>query len=623
MRTLRIGDRLLGDNQPCFVIAEIGVNHNGSLRIAKELIETAVDAGADAVKFQKRHLPALYQREFLENPNLGEQAFQYMIPILKEMELPENDYRRIVEYCDQKGIMFLCTPWDIPSVDFLGTLAVPAYKIASADLTNFVLLDYVCMKNKPLIVSTGMSTWEEIKRTATFLKDRKAEFIFLHCNSTYPTPFEEINLKFMEVLRSLDVLVGYSGHERGIAISTVAVALGACVIERHITLDRTMVGPDHAASLEAQGFMKMIRDIRHIELAMGSGKKYVNTMEMLNRKLLGKSLVASVDIPKGIVITKQMVTAKSPGKGISPQRISHLIGRESIRHIKEDEAFTDEDFGIDDSERRLLKNFSSVWGFKARFRDLDYLTSYEPKIVEFHFTDKDLEHVWENKSYSQELFIHAPEVFHRRMVDLCALDDEVREESLRIIQRTIDKAVELSPYFEGTPKIVIHVGGMSLDEPVKDMKRLYDNAKDCIRQLDQKGVVLLPENLPPRPWYFGGQWIQNAFIHPEEIVEFCQEMGFMICFDVCHAKLYCNLFRKDLEQYVKSVKPYIQHLHVSDAAGIDKEGLQIGEGEIDFEGFFKMVKDIHYTWVPEIWSGHENSAHGFFIAMEKLAQYVG
>ncbi|MFQ6672838.1 MAG: N-acetylneuraminate synthase family protein, partial [Candidatus Tectimicrobiota bacterium] len=227
-KTLWIGDRPVGEDHPCFVIAEVGVNHNGQLKLALELIDVAVEAKADAVKFQKRSLEHLYQKEILQDPNRAEQAFQYMIPILQEMELSDEEYHTIVEHCRQKGTIFLCSPWDVPSVDFLETLAVVAYKIASADLTNFPLLEHVVDKAKPILLSTGMSTLEEIATTVAFLKERQAEFALLHCHSAYPAPFEEVNLLFMETLREFGVPVGYSGHERGIAISTVASALGAC-----------------------------------------------------------------------------------------------------------------------------------------------------------------------------------------------------------------------------------------------------------------------------------------------------------------------------------------------------------------------------------------------------------
>ena len=294
MPVIKIGDRLVGDGHPTYIIAEIGVNHNGFLDLALQLIDVAVDAGADAVKFQKRSLDKLYAKKYLENANAGEKTLRYLLPILQQVELTEEMYHDIVAHCKQKGITFMCSAFDTESADFLDKLAVPAYKVASADLTNLPLLDHLVKKGKPLILSTGMSHMTEVEFTVKFLKERGAQFALLHCNSTYPAAFEDINLRFMDQLRRFDVPVGYSGHERGIAVCAVASALGASIIERHLTLDRTMDGPDHAASLEPHGFKKMVRDIRQITQALGTGEeKFISRGEILNREVLGKSLVAT------------------------------------------------------------------------------------------------------------------------------------------------------------------------------------------------------------------------------------------------------------------------------------------------------------------------------------------
>ena len=248
MDVIKIGDRLVGEDQPTYIIAEIGVNHNGILPLAIELIDAAVSVGADAVKFQKRNLEKLYAKKYLDDANSGEKTLRYLLPILQQVELPDEAFFEIVDYCREKGITFMCSAFDEESADFIDQLDVPAYKVASADMTNLPLLDHLVKKRKPLIISTGMSRMDEVEYSVNFLKSRQAEFALLHCNSTYPASFEDINLSFMERLKEFNVPVGYSGHERGIAVSTVASAMGACIIERHITLDRTMDGPDQSAS---------------------------------------------------------------------------------------------------------------------------------------------------------------------------------------------------------------------------------------------------------------------------------------------------------------------------------------------------------------------------------------
>ena len=524
---IRIGDRLVGEGRPCFIIAEAGVNHNGSVQMALQLVDLAVTAGADAVKFQKRELKSLYPPALLEDPNSAEWAFQYMLPILKQTELSDDDFHTIKAHCDERGIRFMCTPWDEASLDFLEPLGLDAYKVASADIVNLPLLERLAATGKPLILSTGMATLREIERTVHFLKERDASFALLHCVSTYPAPFESLNLHFIETLKQFGVPVGYSGHERGIAIPVVAVALGACIVEKHITLDRSLPGPDHAASLEPAGIERLIRDIRHTEQALGSPEKHLSAMEMLNRHVLRKSLVATRDLPSGTVITRDMVKVKGPGKGLSPQRIDELLGARLERDVKTEEYFSEGDLrnGVGATiDRSLLHR---VWGLKARFHDLPQVLALNPQLVELHFSEADVDYPFTPPPtpYPQRLFVHAPEFANSRLLDMCSPDDAVHEQAVCLLQRTVDKAVELAPHFQGPVAVVIHVGGMSMDEPIKDTARLLRRAAEGFRKIDAKGLILLPENLPPRPWYLGGQWIQNVWTRADDMIWICKSLG--------------------------------------------------------------------------------------------------
>ena len=624
MPVIRIADRLIGDEQPTFIIAEIGVNHNGILDLALELIEAAADAGADAVKFQKRDLSKLYPKKYLENANAGEKTLRYLLPILQRVELTEDAYDTIVEYCRKKKIIFMASPFDIASADFLEKLDVPAFKVASADLTNLPLIDHLVQKKKPLILSTGMSRMEEVEFTANFLKERQAEFALLHCNSTYPAAFNDINLRFMERLREFGVPVGYSGHERGIAVSTVAASIGASIIERHITLDRTMDGPDHAASLEPQGFKKMVRDIRQVASALGTGEeKFFSRGEILNREVLGKSLVAARRIEPGETITSNMITVQGPALGISPQRYLELVGRVASRQIQEEEPFQESDLGeiLDLSVEDILP---MEWGFTVRFRDFQELLVHKPKLLEFHFTDQDLDEEYPGYDFDLRLVSHAPEFWDRTLVDLCSENERQRVDSRDLIQKTIDLTCRMAPHFVGTPKIVVHTGGMSLDQPVKYPQRLYENLARSVQELNYEGVELLLENLPPHPWYFGGQWLTNAFMDAYEIRDFITPLNLKMCFDTSHSKLFCNWAKVDFYEQVQVLLPYIGHLHLSDGSGLDGEGLQIGEGAIDWVHFFQVIgagrtDGYHGTMIPEIWRGHQRGGEGFLIAIKRLS----
>jgi sialic acid synthase SpsE/sugar phosphate isomerase/epimerase len=621
MTYIKIGNHLVGDGYPTYVIAEIGVNHNGFRALALELIDAAVEAGADAVKFQKRKLDHLYAKKYLDNANAGEKTLRYLLPILQQVELSDEAYYEIVDYCRKKNITFMASAFDPESADFLDKLGLPAYKVASADLTNLPLLDHLIEKGKPLILSTGMSRMDEVEATVDFLKERGAQFALLHCNSTYPAAFEDINLRFMDQLRRFGVPVGYSGHERGIAVSTVAAAMGASIIERHITLDRTMEGPDHAASLEPQGFKKMVRDIRQVSSALGAGKeKFITRGEILNREVLGKSLVAARCIQPGERITRDMIAVKGPALGISPQNYTSLLGRIAERTIEMDEPFLDSDLGIKitlDTEHALPMQY----GFTVRFRDYEDLLKYKPQLLEFHFTDQDLDDPYPGGDLDLMLVVHAPEFWERTLVDLCSTDERVRIDSRDLMQKTIDMTRKMAPHFQKTtPKVIVHPGGMSLDHPIRNRQVLYDNLRRSVEELDYSGIELLLENLPPHPWYFGGQWLTNAFMDASEIRDFITSMELNMCFDTSHSKLYSNWAKADFYEQVKVLLPYVRHLHLSDGAGLDGEGLQIGEGAIDWVHFFRVIGDYHGTMIPEIWRGHQRNGEGFLVAIQRLTE---
>lgn len=273
MQKVQIGNKLVGDGEPTFIVAEIGINHNGDIEIAKKLIDIAVEAGCDAVKFQKRTIDIVYTPEELAKPR--ENPFGPTNGHLKRgLEFGEDKYKQIDDYCKQKSIIWFASPWDIKSVDFLEKFDAPCYKIASACLTDDELLKHIKSKKKPVILSTGMSTKEQIKHAVDILGEDN--LILLHCTSTYPSKIEELNLKVIYWLKeNFNCTVGYSGHETGIIEPVIAVNCGACYVEKHITLDRAMWGSDHAASLEPRGLELMVRDIRNLPLILGDGNKIV------------------------------------------------------------------------------------------------------------------------------------------------------------------------------------------------------------------------------------------------------------------------------------------------------------------------------------------------------------
>lgn len=485
-------------------------------------------------------------------------------------------------------------------------------------------------KNKPIIISTGMSTLKEIECTYNYLKKKESiEFAFLHCNSTYPSSFHNLNLNFIEEMkRKFDVLIGYSSHEPGIVVPIAALCKGACIIEKHLTLDRSMKGPDHGSSLEPQGLIKLVRDIRNVELSFGSKHKWVSRGEILNKEVLSKSLIAKDNIKKGEIITKNLIGVKSPAKGISPQKIDLLINKKSIRSIKKDEFFMRKDFGIRNS-LHFKKITNKKIGFIVRFNDIGKLDNYDIDGYEFHFSDMDV-NVNKiskiKKMFKQELIVHAPEYWGDSLIDLASKDKKILEMSRYVIYNTIDITKRISKYFFGSKnkkiKLIIHPGGISRGDININKEVLYDILSKSISDIKDQNIELLLENMPPLPWYFGGQWVHNIFMDSEEIIDFCKNNRTNIIFDISHSQLYCNYKKINIYDYTKQLIPYIKHIHVADAAGWDGEGLQIGEGEIDFKKFFNLIKELDVIIVPEIWQGHKFGGEDFIKAIDKLKDYL-
>ena len=327
------------------IIAEAGVNHNGSIELAKKLVEKAKEAGVDYIKFQtfnasKLVTKAAKQAEY-QQKNIGKEGdSQYLM--LKKLEFSPSQYNELVEYCNLRGIKFFSTAFDFDSIEYLHSSNLGLWKVPSGEVTNYPLLKRIAAYNEKTILSTGMCDMEDVRDAVNALYKNglsKENLILLHCNTEYPTPFEDVNLKAMDALRhEFGVEVGYSDHTKGIEVPIAAVALGATVIEKHFTLDRNMEGPDHKASLEPDELKAMVSAIRNIEHAVGGdGTKHVSESEKKNIAIARKSIVAACDIKTGEVFTEQNLTVKRPGNGISPMRWEEVLGTKAKRDFSEDD----------------------------------------------------------------------------------------------------------------------------------------------------------------------------------------------------------------------------------------------------------------------------------------------
>lgn len=324
-----------------YIIAEAGDNHNGDFNTALKLVDVAKRAGADCVKFQtfvtEEIISKYAEMAEYQKKNTGKEESQF--EMVKRLELSFDEFRKIKEYCDRVGIQFLSTPFDLKSVDFLNELGVPFFKIPSGEITNYPYLIKIAHTGKPVVMSTGMCEPDEILAAINVLeKNGSGEITLLHCNTEYPTPLKDVNLYAMRTMKKMfGKKVGYSDHTKGIEVPVAAVALGACVIEKHFTLDKNMPGPDHKASLEPDELGRMVKNIRNIEIALGDGVKHVSESERKNIAIARKSIVARRNIQEGEILTEDNLAVKRPGTGINPMQWMEVLGTRAVRDFKEDE----------------------------------------------------------------------------------------------------------------------------------------------------------------------------------------------------------------------------------------------------------------------------------------------
>ena len=631
--SIQIGSHILSRTSSAFIIAEIGINHNGSLNSAKQLVDQAVLAGADCAKFQMRHLKEIYQNEGNPNDPREDLGSQYILDVISRSQLSVDEMFEVFDYCRGKNILPLCTPWDISSVNALEEYGIDGYKVASADLTNHDLIEAIARTEKPMILSTGMSNEQEIIETVDLLKRLGAPYVLLNCNSTYPAPFKDLNLKYLDRLKEIGgCLVGYSGHERGVNVALAAVACGAKIIEKHFTLDKNQEGNDHKVSLLPEEFKSMVEGIRQIEEAMGTGsKREVGPGERMNRESLAKSLVANCDIALGDIITEDMIQVKGPGKGLQPNRRMELIGTMARREIKSGEFFYNMDLGQGTVVSKNYK-FKRSWGLPVRYHDFGNLRKKSNMdFLEFHLSYKDLEQdigLFFGERLDLGLVVHSPELFKGdHLLNLAADDALYRKHSIHELQKVINVTRALRPYFNQKDPvlIVVNVGGFTKDRALHLEKRalLYERVAKSLSELDTHDVEIIPQTMPPFPWLFGGQFFHNLFVDPEETVTFCRDYGYRVCLDVSHSQLAANYQKSSLTEFVNFVGPHVGHLHLVDAEGLDGEGVQIGDGEINFATLSDQLTKFapHAGFIPEIWQGHKNEGEGFWLALEKLEQW--
>ena len=625
-----------------FIISEIGINHDGSFNKAKKLIKLSKESGAHAVKFQIRDIKKIYNNENKIKKNNAEASNQYIFNVLKKTNLNQSQHIKLIDYAKKIGLKVGVTAWDQNTAKILKYKNIDFIKIGSPDFESFFLIEECLKANKPIILSTGMSDLKSIKVNLNILKNY--DFALLHCCSSYPPKNIEISLKFLNSISKLSKNFGYSGHEVGFNPTILSLFFGAKIIERHITINTKDVGPDHSSSLNPKDFKKMSKIIAKASLflkkkrtlkeyinkfcledavnAIGKDNKILSQNTKFNKIVLGKSIVFNKNLNAGTIIKKEFLDEKTPGYGLTSINYQKFIGKKILTKKKRGDYLSINDFK---SKKLSYPKLQMKWGLVGRLGDFEEFIQNKPKLMEIHLTWRELlkpKKIKNNVNYNQELIIHAPEYFNDQLIDFTTKDSKILDLSFEMMERTINLSKKLRNNFYKSnerTKIVLHPGGHTFNR--NEIINKTDKYKNLINNMsifneDEYEIIL--ENMPPYPWYYGGRYYQNIFSNHKEINDFCETSNRRICFDTSHAQLYCNANKINMKNFAKKIKDHTCYLHLSDAAGVDGEGVQIGEGNVDFEFLIALFKSRNLGFIPEIWQGHLEDGAGFKKALQKI-----
>ena len=611
-----------------FTVAEIGNNHNGSEARARELVELAAKANASAVKFQIRDLERTYiatDENFLRNTDYGT---AYTVRQLQKFNLEAEVIYGLMEYARSLGLMAFATPFDNHSLQFLLSKREPLIKIASADLSNYEFQEMLGQYTGHLLMSTGMHAVEDITRTSLWAKDNFVDVTFLHTNSTYPTPYEDVNLSFMPTLKAYSTTgkVGYSGHERGIHVPAAAVALGAKYVEKHFTTDRSLFGNDHKVSLLPNEFATMAKDLAEISSALGvSHSRPVSQGETLNRISLSKGIYLKKDVKAGDVLTPDTIELKSPCVGIAARAAADVLQRQIVRDMRKGDYLNHSDFKVEN--QAFDRSVVGTFGFPVRMRDVeDIWQRLEPTFVEYHLFSTDVE--LDPRDYADRLKgktfkVHAPEQYDDGfIVDFVNDDPEIRAETHKrflAVFEWVDRLREVLDT-DAPIELVTNMGGAkpAMEAPSLPQAEQFQFVAQAIDLAESRGVCMLPQTMPPEPWHFGGQGFHTLFVDLDDLIAIQKLRPVQFCFDTSHSWLATAKSGQDFYSKVKEVSEYIRYLHIADAKAPGGEGMQLGEGEIDLARLFSIL-DLNKTpYIPEIWNGHFEDFTGFKKAMKEI-----
>ncbi|MFM7230168.1 MAG: N-acetylneuraminate synthase family protein [Cyanobacteriota bacterium] len=639
-----IGSRRVKQNGKPFLLAEIGVNHNGEISEAEALIEAAAKAGFDGVKFQHRG-EDLYNRKDINRFDLGT---QYIIAEIERTRLSVEALMRCCETARGLNLTVVITPFDEQALDDIlkNNMRPDAIKIASCDLTNIPLIKQCAQAGVPLILSTGMSHERDIRSTSQELRKLMFPHAFLHCNSTYPAPAQDVNLAYLKRLREItSTVVGYSSHDGNSVIPVSAVACGADIVEVHITRSRESKGSDHRASLELNSLEAFVEHCQLIYEARGREQPRVPTQgELANRQALGKSYALRTARPTGHRIKRDELILMSPGSGFTVEARDELLGQELVRDVAARTLLTPADFsrrhaGREDSLKDLAQSLQQIGyeaGIPVRYHDAEEMaTKFKLPLLEFHMSDRDLD--LEPSQYIKKtwgeitLVIHAVEQYEDGFIlDLASPDDEVLQRSLQEVQRLTRHVDQLRQHFKATQKVpvVLNIGGFS-SEGFMDEAEAAETLSRAIKAMQilsttHSDYEFLPQTMPPFPWHQGGRSFHNLLTSRRRIKDFLDRCDTDICLDVSHSALACAHFDESLEDLVGDISGRIRHVHLSDAQGTNAEGLEIGDGSLNFQTLHSAMQQAgrELMMIPEIWQGHVNGGEKFARSLRRFHELV-
>lgn len=611
------------------VIAEIGNNHNGQIKLGKELIKKAKESGANAVKFQARFLEDLYID--LSDKYLNETDFStsYTVSELKRFNLSFSDLKILFNYSKSLGLIVGCTPFDNKSAQFLIDQQIDFIKIASADMSNYSLLSEFNSCAIPLIISTGMHSIGSIKKLSSWLLGNYMEASLLHVNSTYPTPYEDVNLRFMTTLEDCSTSghFGYSGHERGFHVPLAALSLGASIIEKHFTLDKKLEGNDHKVSLLPEEMSAMVSQVKNVSSALrgNPNEKKISQGEKLNKIALSKGVYMNETLLPGDSFSIENVKFKSPCVGITPDEVHFYQGKTITKKILKDKPLSNSYF----ENQNLEYNFPKLsnWGLPVRFRDLEQISNlFKPSFLEYHMFSTDLNikpHDYSFLLKNKNMSIHAPEQFKDSFVLDLVTDNKIISKKSENFFNKIIEWVENVKEITGQEKInlITNVGGATpdknkLNEFNKDLA--YEKLSYINEMCNSKNINFLPQTMPPFPWHFGGQGFHRLFVDPQDLIESQKWSNLKFCMDFSHTFMSCSHLNLDFYDSLERVNHLFDYMHVADAIYPAEEGIGIGDGNIDFRKLKKYINDKKSQWIPEVWNGHLDEFKGFKESLIKL-----